>query len=346
MNNCKTRQLIKKTFIVIIFSNFLLTFLSCSHLCANPVFREKIILTQPNGMKIVGYIYGDEYHHRIETEEGYTIILNKQTGTIEYAKLENNRLVPSGMITGAVAPSYLQAIDYPKHLSDRKFKIAEIRRTNPERLHDFISSKRSSENAFKTQALEGTKKVFVVCVEFQPEDSPPTQWHSGNYSPSGFDRRIFSDDPSDISMTNYYKSNSYNKFWPVGHTYPDWVTLPQTASWYELSGNWTQIIENAMDAIRNIDPAYDFTQYANDGDLDLILIWAGTRQTWGDFYWPHKSSPFLNRHGVRIKYYNAVNERYSSGTENTGIAVFCHEYGHMTGCPDLYDYSGFHNRPM
>lgn len=335
-----------RTFLSIILFTLLTAFLSLSPLFAHPVFGEKIILTQPNGIKIVGYIYGDEYHHRIETEEGYTIILNEETGTIEYAKLENNRLVPSGMIVGIALPAYLQMIDYPKHLSDRKFKIAEIRRKNPERLHELMPLERSSDGDYRIQALEGTKQVFVVCVEFQSEESPPTKWHSGQYSPSGFDRRIFSEDPPDISMTNFYKSSSYNKFWPVGYTYPDWLTLPKTASWYEENGGWRQIIEDAMDGIRNVIPAFDFTQYANDGDLDLILVWAGTRQTWGDFYWPHKSSPYLSRHGVRVKYYSAVNERDSSGAENTGISVFCHEYGHMTGCPDLYDYSEFQNRPM
>lgn len=334
-----------RVFLVILFP-IVSAFLSLSLLVAHPVYGEKIILTQPNGIKIVGYIYGDEYHHRIETEEGYTLILNEETGTIEYAKLENNKLVPSGMIAGIVPPVYLQIIDYPKHLSDRKFVIAEIRRKYPERLHELMPLKRSPEGDYKIQALEGTRQVFVVCVEFQSEESPPTEWYAGLYSPSGFDRRIFSDDPSDISMTNFYKSNSYNKFWPVGYTYPDWITLPKTASWYEENGRWSKIIEDAMDGIRNIDPTYDFTQYANNGDLDLILVWAGTRQTWGDFYWPHKSSPYLTRHGVRVKSYNAVNERGSSGLENTGISVFCHEYGHMTGCPDLYDYSEFQNKPM
>ncbi|UCC39696.1 MAG: hypothetical protein JSV96_18285, partial [Candidatus Aminicenantes bacterium] len=61
-----------KTFLLIIHFFILTTFLPFSSLLAHPVFGEKIILTQPNGMKIVGYIYGDEYYHRIETEEGYT----------------------------------------------------------------------------------------------------------------------------------------------------------------------------------------------------------------------------------------------------------------------------------
>ena len=293
----------------------------------------------------MGYIYGDEFHRRIETEEGYTIILNEQTGIIEYAVLENNKLVPSGMVVGVVKPFYLEQTNFPKHLTDRKFRIAEIRQKSPEKFHNRLQ-KRPKKQGLKIQALEGTNKVFVVCVQFQPEDSSPTEWYSGTYSPSGFDERLFSTDSSDISMTNYYKSNSYNKFWPDGYTYPDWVTLPQTASWYKEKDSWKQIIIDALDETRNIDPTFDFTQYANNGDMDMIIVWAGTSESWGDFYWPHMSLAYVNRYGVRVKQYNAVRERNNDGSENTSISTFCHEYGHMTECPDLYDYSSFQLVPI
>jgi len=316
-----------------------------SPLSGHPVWGEKIILTQPNGTKIVGYIYGDEYHRRIETEEGYTLILNEETGTIEYALLENNRLVPSGMVAGVVSTSYLEMINFPKHLTDRKYRIADIRKKNPERLHDRFQSRTEAEGV-KIQALAGTKKVFVVCVDFQSEASPPTEWSSGEFSPSGFNTRLFSTGASDVSMTNYYKSNSYNTFWPDGYTYPNWITLPQTASWYKDNDSWRKIIIDAMDGIRTIDSSFDFTQYATSGDMDMILVWAGTYENWSDFYWPHQGAGYINRYGVRVKYYNAVNEKNSNGTENTAISVFCHEYGHMTGCPDLYDYSSFQLKPV
>jgi hypothetical protein len=178
-----------------------------SPLSGHPVWGEKIILSQPSGITIVGYIYGDEFHRRIETEGGYTIILNEETGTIEYALLENNKLVPSGMVAGVVSTSYLEMINFPKHLTDRKYKIVEIRKKSPERFHELEPL---SQKEIKIQALAGTKKVFVVCVEFQSETSPPTEWSSGEFSPSGFDTRLFSAGASDISMSNYYKSNSYN----------------------------------------------------------------------------------------------------------------------------------------
>jgi hypothetical protein len=345
MNKLIVLKAMKRILIIKVLFILLSAPLLFSPLFGNAVWGEKIILTQPNGINIVGYIYGDEFHHRIETKQGYTMILNEETGTIEYAVLENNKLVPSGLVVGVIKPFYLEQINFPKHLSDRKFKIAEIRRKSPERLHDQLRP-RSETKGVKIQALEGTKKVFVVCVQFQSEASPPTGSYTGQYSPSGFDTRLFSTGASDISMTNYYKSNSYNTFWPDGYTYPSWITLPQTATWYKDNDSWKQVIIDAMDGIRTVEPIFDFTQHTSAGDMDMILVWAGTHENWSDFYWAKMSQANVNRYGVRVKYYNAVNEKESDGSENSDISVFCHEYGHMTGSPDLYDTSSFQLLPI
>ncbi len=101
MNKSIIFKAMKRILIIKVLFIFLSAHLLFSPLFGNAVWGEKVILTQPNGIKIVGYIYGDEFHHRIETEEGYTIILNEETGAIEYALLENNKLVPSGMVVEA-----------------------------------------------------------------------------------------------------------------------------------------------------------------------------------------------------------------------------------------------------
>ncbi len=343
MNKSIIFKAMKRILIIEVLFILLSAHLLFSPLFGNAVWGEKIILTQPNGINIVGYIYGDEFHHRIETKQGYTMILNEETGAIEYALLENNKLVSSGMVVGEVRVSYLEQINFPKHLSDRKFRIAEIRQKSPERFHEL---KPWSQKEIKIQALADTKKVFVVCVQFQSEASPPTGSHTGQYSPGDFNTRLFSTGATDVSMTNYYKSNSYNTFWPDGYTYSSWITLPQTATWYKNNDYWPQVIKDAMDGIRTAEPTFDFTQYATDGDMDMILVWAGTYENWSDFYWPKMSQANVNRYGVRVKYYNAVNEKDSDGSENDDISVFCHEYGHMTGSPDLYDYSEFQLLPI
>ncbi len=323
---------------------FLLTLFFHSPLSGNPVWGERIILTQPDGTLFEGFIFGDEFHLRIESKEGYTLILNQNTGQIEYAVLLENRLFPSGLAVGAVRPNYLQRISFPKHLSDRAYRIAEKRRQNPLDLHDVSAS--TLQKRASIQTLTGTKKIFIVCVQFQPEDSPPNQWSTGLYPPGNFNRRIFDSAPSSISLTNFYKAQSYGQFWPEGYTYPDWLTLPNTASEYKEDGNWQTVIGDALDAIKYKNPLFDFAPHCNDGDMDIIVIWAGTRESWATFFWPKMGGAYLNKYGIRVRHYNVVYERHSGGAENTGISTFCHEYGHMIGAPDLYDYSDFHNKPI
>jgi len=323
---------------------FFLTLFLHSPLLANPVWGERIILTQPDGTLIEGFIYGDEFHVRIESKEGYTLIRNENSGNIEYAVLVGGRLSPSGFVVGAVSSMYLQEIKFPKHLSDRAAKIVEIRRNNPMDLHDIRTS--ALDKKMSVQALTGTQKVFVVCVQFQPEETPPNQWASGLYPPSNFDTRLFDSEPSSISMTNFFKAQSYGQFWPVGYTYPTWLTLPGTASEYKADGKWNTIISDALDAIKYENPLFDFAAHCNDGNMDIVVIWAGTREEWATFFWPKMGGSNLNKYGIRVRYYNVVNERHTTGEENTSISTFCHEYGHMTGLPDLYDYSDFQNKPM
>ncbi len=101
MNKLIAIKTVKRILILTVLFIILSAHLLFSPLFGHPVWGEKIILTQPNGIKIVGYIYGDEFHRRIETKEGYTMILNEETEAIEYAVLENNKLIPSGMVVEA-----------------------------------------------------------------------------------------------------------------------------------------------------------------------------------------------------------------------------------------------------
>ncbi len=324
---------------------FLIMFLFLhSPLSADPVWGERIVLTQPDGTLIEGFIFGDEFHVRIESREGYTLIRNDKTGQIEYAVLLGNRLIPSGFAVGAVRPTFLQRISFPKHLSDRAYRIAEKRRRNPLDLHDVRAS--TLEKAAFEQVLTGTKKVFVVCVQFQPEDSPPNKWSTGLYPPGNFNTRLFHSGPLSISMTNFYKVQSYGQFWPEGYTYPSWLTLPNTASEYKEDGNWQTVIGDALDTIKYENPLFDFAPYCNDGEMDIVVIWAGTKELWATYFWPKMEGIFLNKYGIRVRNYNILNERHSGGEENTSISTFCHEYAHMTGAPDLYDYSDFQNKPI
>ncbi len=103
------------------------------------------------------------------------------------------------------------------------------------------------------------------------------------------------------------------------------------------------------DAIQIADADVDFSLYDfnNDGDCDgVILIHAGAGfETSGltTDIWSHKWSIRSPRSldGVWVDNYNMNPEEYitGGGTTLSPIGVFCHEYGHFLGLPDLYDTS-------
>lgn len=69
-------------------------------------------------------------------------------------------------------------------------------------------------------------------------------------------------------------------------------------------------------------------------DFDgLIFIYAGSRYPGanrGTIYWPHRAS--ISYGGKRWSYYICP----EGGKTMASISVFCHEFGHMLGLPDLY----------
>ncbi|HEY6167731.1 MAG TPA: M6 family metalloprotease domain-containing protein [Verrucomicrobiae bacterium] len=69
-------------------------------------------------------------------------------------------------------------------------------------------------------------------------------------------------------------------------------------------------------------------------DFDgLIFIYAGERYpkaNRGTIYWPHRAS--VTHGGKRWSYYICA----EGGKTMASISVFCHEFGHMLGLPDLY----------
>lgn len=133
------------------------------------------------------------------------------------------------------------------------------------------------------------------------------------------------------SMNDYYQEISYGQF-KVDGKFLGWVEVTKKRMEYS-SGNGvstrekTNLLTEAFDkylATKGKD--------ALDGYDGVFFLFAGERvqTTRGSLYWPHRSS---FRHGNKMWPYFIVQE---GGSRMTDISVFCHEFGHMLGLPDLY----------
>jgi immune inhibitor A len=179
--------------------------------------------------------------------------------------------------------------------------------------------------------------------------------------------------PTDRTLRNYYQQVSYGAVDVVTLNMPSalgWKSAGQPYDYYcKADGihdnGFGPYPRNAqgmvVDAIKAADAAVDFSVYAIDGEVpNLFVVFAGTGAEWsGDpsVIWSHSwavsagtdhPSGYL-ADGVIINNYAVMPEVGGDLTGVTGVpswkgpfpptvGVYAHEYGHVLGLPDQYDY--------
>jgi len=184
--------------------------------------------------------------------------------------------------------------------------------------------------------------ILIICVDFI--DKPAQRTTSDIYT------RFFSS--TGKTFRNYYSENSYSKYIPEGNVH-GWYRAPQLSTYYTdaeyglgaYPNNTQRLVEDIIEIISQ-DPAINWSYIDNDGDnyIDYLLIVhsgaeAASSGNTGDF-WAHVSriTP-RTRNGYTFEYYALCAEYISYPSETPVIGVDCHEFGHILGLPDLYDYS-------
>lgn len=195
-----------------------------------------------------------------------------------------------------------------------------------------------------------TVRVLVLLVDFSDH---PADGQALFGTPADFDSILFSEgyhNPTG-SMTDYYLENSYGKLFIQGEIF-GWYRMPLTYAQYTGGGSGIQMTTpNSQtlvnDAITIANSDVDFSKYDfnNDGVCDGVIVihsGPGAEGTGSDDdIWSHKWNIPVKRtlDGVDVYNYNINPEEYIKlgGSELSPIGVFCHEYGHFLGLPDLYD---------
>jgi immune inhibitor A len=197
-----------------------------------------------------------------------------------------------------------------------------------------------------------TVRVVVLLVDFSDKAASITDINM-------FDSLLFSEgrlNPTG-SMTEFYLENSYGKFFIQGDVY-GWYRMPNPYTYYVNNqsgmGIYPQNTQGlAEHAINAADGDVNFALYDNygssggypDGTIDgLFIVHAGYggEETGKEtdiisHKWSLLSS--VTKDGINISAYTTEPElKYvTSKKVISSIGVFCHEYGHVLGMPDLYD---------
>jgi immune inhibitor A len=208
-------------------------------------------------------------------------------------------------------------------------------------------------------------KAVVILIQF-----PDLAADTLNHTPAAFHNLLFSQGTHPTgSLRDYYNEVSRGAF-DVDGIVTRWYTAPRAYAEYANSQGGFGVApfnaqQMALDAVRLADPDLDFAQFDNDGpdgvpnsgdddgEVDgLFIVHAGPggEETGSnDDIWSHKwtlpGGP-ASVDGVEADAYSTQPERwqlttpYTSPGDLMSIGVFCHEFGHVLGLPDLYDTSG------
>ena len=200
----------------------------------------------------------------------------------------------------------------------------------------------------------GSPKALVILAEFQDTTFTiqDTKEIFTNYltNEGHFSDTRYGQNQNYKGVLGYFKDCSYGKFTPEFNVVGP-VKLPKEQTYYgEGDDNIEALMEDACSAIDNI---VNFADYDanNDGMVDLVyVIYAGhSANTSGNKdtnIWPKSGTIIISNKfdGKSIRRYGVSNEL--NGSDKTsknnkkinGIGLFCHEFSHTLGLPDIYAY--------
>lgn len=192
------------------------------------------------------------------------------------------------------------------------------------------------------QALNDEQmNVLILLVDFSDNQAQtaPVYFDSMGFATDTFSLKRYYGDVSfgqiDIVTVNMPSETGWNR---VSHDYGYYVN--NNYGWGNYPQNSQGLVEEVCELV---DPYIDFSQYDNDNDgyVDGVnLMYAGQFTGSPDTIWPHMwvlPGGGVEFDGVKVYAFSVQNE-YNNSPGDKSAGVFCHEFAHVLGLPDLYDY--------
>ena len=203
----------------------------------------------------------------------------------------------------------------------------------------------------------GSPKVLVILAEFADTTFTiqNTKQVFTNYlmNEGHFTETAYAQTRNYKGVRGYFKDCSYGQFTPTFDVVGP-VKLPKPQTYYGAEND--NITDLMTDACNAVDNEVDFSQYDANGDglVDLVyIIYAGHSANYrgnaSTDIWPKSGTTILSKtfDGKSVRRYGVSNEL--AGRENkkkeretiNGIGLFCHEFSHTLGLPDIYAYDRY-----
>lgn len=352
---CCTRRILCAGFALLI----ILLISASQDVSGIPANPRPVRVYQPDGTSVLVRTYGDEFYHVTETIDGYVVQKNK-AGWWVYTSLD---ILEKFVQTTVAAHDAENRLDGEwQFLGTLKKHLRESRSPAD------YTSKRLEQSTFSAGTGSSVMYLQSYGLKSQPhnQDLPiaPDRKNAKTYQvlilpvdfneiPHTFSAQSFQDLVQSPtweagSMSDYYHLNS-NGAMQIQADFQEWFRAPNPAVYYghqneDYSAHVKRLVRDAVDNAEA--QGVDFSKYDNDGNgvVDgLFVVHSGTdasEDPQPEYIWAHASRLSnadlqVNYDGVTVNDY-IMNPEFENGG-HAGIGVFCHEYGHQLGLPDLYD---------
>ena len=315
-----------------------------------------VTVTQSDGTELNVRIYGDEHFNWLTTEDGVLLV-----------KEGNNYYIAETTSYGT-----LKATNYIAHNANKRLpaEIKAIKKQDLSRFRSYAIKKASPAKAMGTGNSgvkyfphSGSPKALVILVEFS--DTP---FQSGEKAKNVFEHFLKGKaedalpDGYEAYTGSYAKANLRNNGSVSDYFYvmSQGTYTPQfdVVGPYKLNHSFLYYGQGendntyalVSDACIAADKDVDFSRYDADGDgmVDLVyIIYAGYPASMSgnpNDIWPKSGTgdfgtydgKKVSRFGVHAELNFGLELNQKNGFLLSGIGLFCHEFSHTLGLPDLY----------
>lgn len=308
-------------------------------------------MLQPDGTTIDYRIYGDEDCHFLATPDGALLV--REGNCLYVASVEADGTLTA---TTQTAHNAAERDEVERRLVESQDRVTFIRLTQNAARQKRATRSEQMDDDSTLFPHSGSPKAVVLLIGFTDTDFTLEDPYNL------FDRYLnaedyFDSEDSDMgtpltgyeeyrnygSVRKYFEDMSFGAFTPQFDLYGPY-TIDYETSKFAGTTNMSLLIRTACSAA---DDDIDFTDYDENGDgyVDLVyIIYAGYAQSITGVttdIWPNSGTISTSDtfDGMKLRRYGVNSELNFDSTypaSINGIGLFCHEFSHCLGLPDLY----------
>ena len=325
---------------------------------AIPAKKSWKVVSQSDGTIIKVSQAGDEHLHYYITEDNVPLY-KAADNRYCYLTIESGKLHNSGVLaheSAARSAKELQVMNTIHDLAPIARQMAAKKRSAAKRCvrPDRLPSKDD------ISVFKGSKKALVILAAFSDKSFSKGDDAIVKFYDEVLNQEGYSQNGAAGSVHDYFKDMSRGEF-DLTFDIVGPVKVSKSATYYggpsPIMGGTDHIGEFITEAIKKADEKCDIDwkkyDWDDDGEVEQVFVlYAGYGQATGGptgTIWPNAwtldealqnsdGNGGFSIDGVFINQYACSNELYlDSGTVPMGFGVFCHEFSHCMGLPDMYD---------